>query len=149
MIITFCGHSSFNSAHEYEQKLLSLLQELIGDEQAELYLGEYGEFDSFAYECCQKFKSTHPNVKLIFVTPYISTEYQKKHLEYQKDRYDQIIYPPLENVPSKFAISRRNKWMVQQADLIIAYISHDWGGAYKTFKYAERQGKKTFNLYTQ
>lgn len=149
MIITFCGHDSFTGAQEYEQKLLSLLQELIGDGQAELYLGEYGGFDAFAYECCKKFKSTHPNVKLIFITPYISPEYQKNHLEYQKNRYDQIIYPPLEGVPQKFAIAYRNRWMVRQADAVVSYIEHSWGGAYKTYKYAERNNKKIFNLYAQ
>ena len=120
MIITFCGHSSFVPTPEYEHKLLSLLQELIGDGNAEFFLGEYGAFDAFAYECCKKFKATHPNVKLIFVTPYISPEYQKNYLNHQEMRYDHIIYPPLENVPPKFAISRRNKWMVQKADLVIA-----------------------------
>lgn len=148
MIITFCGHSSFIPTPEYEQKLLSLLQELIGDGQAELYLGEYGTSDTFAYECCKKFKATHPNVKLIFVTPYISPEYQKNHLNYQEKRYDHMIYPPLESTPPKFAISHRNKWMAQKADILIAYIQHDWGGAYKTYKYALKNKKKIFNLCT-
>ena len=146
MIITFCGHSSFVPTPEYEHKLLSLLQELIGDGNTEFFLGEYGAFDAFAYECCKKFKATHPNVKLIFVTPYISPEYQKNHLNYQEKRYDHMIYPSLENVPPKFAISRRNKWMVQKSDLVIAYIRHDWGGAYKTYQYARRLGKKICDL---
>ena len=146
MIITFCGHSTFTPTPEYEQKLLSLLHELVVDGNTVFFLGEYGAFDAFAYECCKKFKATHPNVKLIFVTPYISPEYQKNYLNHQEKRYDHIIYPPLENVPPKFAISRRNKWMVQKADLVIAYIRHDWGGAYKTYQHARRLGKKICDL---
>lgn len=146
MIITFCGHSTFTPTPEYEQKLLSLLHELVVDGNTEFFLGEHGAFDTFAYECCKKFKATHPNVKLIFVTPYISPEYQKNHLNYQEKRYDHMIYPPLENVPPKFAISRRNKWMVQKSDLVIAYIRHDWGGAYKTYQYARHLGKKICDL---
>ena len=29
----------------------------------------------------------------------------------------------------KFAISRRNEWMVDQADVVVAYVTHGWGGA--------------------
>ena len=61
--------------------------------------------------------------------------------------YDSIIYPPLENVPYKFAISKRNQWMVQQSDFIIAYVSTHFGGAYKTLLYAHKQNKPYVNLY--
>ena len=35
--------------------------------------------------------------------------------------YDSTLYPPLENVPYKFAISKRNEWMINESDLIIAF----------------------------
>ena len=56
MIITFCGHSDFKRSYNYEQKILSLLQDKIGDSQSELYFGGYGNFDAFAYECGKKYK---------------------------------------------------------------------------------------------
>ncbi len=43
--------------------------------------------------------------------------------------YDETTYPPPENTPLRYAISRRNKWLVAQADTIIAYIICSWGGA--------------------
>ena len=45
------------------------------------------------------------------------------------------------------AISKRNEWMVDRADLIIAYIEHDYGGAYKTIRYAQRKNKSIIYLY--
>ena len=36
--------------------------------------------------------------------------------------------------------------MVDCADLVISYIDHDWGGAYKTYRYAKKKGKVVFNL---
>ena len=111
-----------------------------------MYLGDYGEFDGFAYDCCKKFKETHPTVSLVFVTPYLTVQYQKNHLEYQKTRYDSIIYPEIEDKPLRFAISYRNKWMVKKADYIVCGIDHDWGGAYQTYQYAKKQKKSIFNV---
>ena len=73
-------------------------------------------------------------------------ELSKKHLAYQKDWYDEILYPSLEDKPLKFAISYRNQWMVEQADYVIAYITHEWGGAYQTYKHARKKKKEIFNL---
>ena len=64
----------------------------------------------------------------------------------EKDKYDEIIYPEIENKPLRFAISYRNQWMMQKADIVIAFVEHDWGGAYKTYQYAKRKGKRIFNL---
>ena len=36
--------------------------------------------------------------------------------------------------------------MVKKADYVVAYVSHRWGGAYTTYKYAQRKGKEIFNL---
>lgn len=113
------------------------------------FSGGYGAFDSFALFVGKEFKKTHPNTSLVFVTPYITIEYQKNHLEYLKTMYDDIIYPELEKVPLKFAISHRNKWMVEKADIVVAYVLHASSGAYKTYKYARTKGKEIFNLADQ
>ncbi len=146
MTVTFCGHSQYTSSKEDEQKIISFLTEIIGDCHAELYLGGYGSFDKFARECGKKYQGTHPNTKLIFVTPYITIDHQKDHLDNNKDLYDEILYPSLENKPLKYAISYRNKWMVEQADYVIAYITHAWGEAYQTYKHAQRKKKPLFNI---
>lgn len=146
MIITFCGHANFFKSEEYEQKILTFLEEKIGDQPADLYLGGYGDFDSFAYDCCRKYQETHPKVSLVFVTPYLDVEYQKNHLDHQRTRYDSMIYPEIEDKPKRYAILYRNKYMVEKADYVVAYVSRNWGGAYQTYKHAKRRGKLIFNL---
>ena len=146
MIVTFCGHAHFSQSKEDEQKIFAFLEDRVGDQLADMYLGGYGGFDRFAYECCKKYKEKHPNVSLVFVTPYLTATYQKKHLEYEKQRYDFIIYPEIEDKPKRYAITYRNRYMVEKADYVIAYVSHDWGGAYATYQYAKRRGKAIFNL---
>lgn len=146
MIITFCGHASYTQKEGDETAMLALLEELIGDDPAELYLGGYGAFDAFARSCGSKYQDTHPHTKLIFITPYMTEEYQKSHLEPLSPLYDTILYPPIESVHLRFAISHRNKWMVEQADVLIAYVTHDFGGAYTTCKHAKRKKKRIFDF---
>lgn len=62
------------------------------------------------------------------------------------DIYDAMIYlEGLENVPKRFAISRRNQWMAQNCDMSITYVNHNLGGAYQACKTAKRYAM-VFNL---
>ena len=142
MVLTFCGHSQFPKSEEYAQKILAFLEEKVGDKQTDMYLGGYGEFDSFAYECCKKYKERRPNISLVFVTPYLRNE----HLCEEGKAYDLILYPEIEDKPQWYAIAYRNKYMIEKAEYVVAYVAHDWGGAYTTYKYAKRKGKPIFNL---
>ncbi len=146
MIVAFCGHSDFVAKEKYERKMMALLEEKIADETVEFYLGGYGGFDDFAYRCAKKYKANKLNVTLVFITPYLTIEYQKNHLSAMKDKYDYIIYPEIEDKPKRFAITYRNRFMVDNADVVIAYVEHDWGGAYKMYKYAKSKGKVIINL---
>lgn len=146
MIVSFCGHARFVRTEEYEQRVLAFLEEKVGDTFTEFYLGGYGGFDGFAYECCKKYKATHKNVSLVFVTPYMTIEYQRNHLEDKKRSYDSIIYPEIEDKPLKYAILYRNRWMIERADYIVCGISHSWGGAYKAYQHAKRKKKTIFNV---
>ena len=146
MILTFCGHADFQKTPEMASRLLTLLEERVGNSPAELYLGGYGGFDRFAYEVASQYKQTHPQVSLVFVTPYLTEEYQRTHLTEAATRYDAILYPELERVPPRFAISYRNRYMVEKADLVIAYVCRERGGAYRTLRHALRRGKDTVNL---
>ena len=146
MVVTFCGHTQFCKTEEYEQKMLAYLEENVADSAADMYLGGYGDFDNFAYDCCKKYKKTHPKVTRVFVTPYLTLSYQKNHLDYQKARYDLILYPDIEDKPKRLALLYRNKYMIEKADFVVAYVSHNFGGAYTTYKYAKKCGKKIFNL---
>ena len=141
MIITFCGHADFRGGEEYEEKIISVLRKKRADE---VYLGGCGNFDSFAYKCALKYKKEEdPNLKLTLVTPYLDGEQKKGFFD---GEYDGIIYPSLENVPRRFAISRRNEWMVDNADIMIAFVERAFGGAYKTLSYAGKRKKKVINI---
>lgn len=142
MILTFCGHSDFRPTVALEKTLLSVLEDHVGNAQADFFLGGYGNFDTFAFRVGQCYQKTHPNVTLVFVTPYL----HDPHFSERAQAYGTVLYPPLESVPPRFAISRRNKYMVEKSDLVIGFITRSRGGAYQTYDHAVRKGKKTVNL---
>lgn len=146
MTVMFCGHANFISNEEDEREIISFLEETVGNDPAEFLFGGYGNFDEFSYLCGRKYKEKHPCVKLIFVTPYMTDEYQKNHLEHIKNKYDLIIYPEIENKPLKYAIVYRNQYMVDVSDVVIACVKHEYGGAYKTLKYAMKKNKRIKNI---
>ena len=145
MIITFCGHSNFSFSDATKDELKNLLIEKIRkNPTCKFYLGGYGDFDRLCLSVLRELKKEFSNIELLFITPYLDKNYSK--LEFAKDYYDAIIFPPIENVPRKFAILKRNEWMVNSADLVIAYVTYSWGGAAKTLSYAKRKNVPIYNL---
>ena len=145
MIITFCGHSNCLFSDEEKEKLKQLLiKEISKNPTCKFYLGGYGDFDSLCLRTLRELKTDFPDIELLFITPYLDNNYSK--LELAKYYYDDIIFPPIENVPRKFAILKRNEWMVDSADLVIAYVKYSWGGAAKTLEYAKRKKVPIINI---
>ena len=145
MKITFFGHADFLGSDK-EEKVVNLLQSVVKDGEVEFLLGGYGGFDSFSRACCQKLKRYSNKIKCTFVTPYLG-EYLENRKESLDKLYDSIVYPPIENVFKKFAIIKRNQWMIDESDLIIVYVCRNYGGAYSALQYAKKKNKKIINLY--
>ncbi len=144
MIITFCGHSLFEGNEKLKLKILKTIERVTNSTDATFYLGGYGGFDNFARLCCMEYKKTHPNSKLIFVTPYLNEAYLRFRNEY--NYYDEILYPNLETKPLKYAIIERNKWMVKNSNFLISYVTNSWSGAGKTLEFAKKYKTKYINL---
>ena len=146
MIITFIGHAFLTAKGEIMEKVRGQMRANITDELITCYLGGYGDFDEICASVCRELKN-ECLLELVYVTPYISLSEQAKIKELQEaGLYDKTIYPSLENVPKRFAISRRNKWMLENADLVIAYVDHSYGGAYKSLLSSKRKVKKLINI---
>ena len=135
MLVTFCGHKDVFYKEQVNEKLAAVVAALIEEGATEFYLGGYGDFDYMAAKIVRELKKDRPDIQSTLVIPYMDRDYNK-------ELYDGSIYPPLENTPLRFAISKRNEWMVDQADVVVAYITHDWGGASKTLEYAQRKKKR-------
>ena len=139
MIVTFCGHAQISQSEKIEQWLYDVTQRLIEQGATTFYLGGYGEFDRLAASVLRAQKKQNPQIELVLVLAYLNTGRDTSG-------YDSTVYPPLETVPHRFAISHRNRWIVESADVVVAYVLHDWGGAATTLRCA-KQRKKSIILY--
>lgn len=140
MTVTFCGHGDEIYNEVLRERLYDVLEELINKGTTEFLLGGYGAFDLLAARTVKSLKEKYPHITSVLVNAYINRGYDS-------DLYDCSEYPPIENVPKRFAIIKRNEWMVKQADILIAYVRYDWGGAAKTLEYAMKKKKHIINLY--
>lgn len=138
MIVTFCGHRQVENREQTELWLTETLEQLIAEGADTFYLGGKGAFDLLAANTLQKLKKQHPAVRSVLVLCYLN---QPLH-ETERVLYDETLYPPLESVPPRFAMARRNLWMAEHADVLVAYVKHDWGGAANTLQHARKKGKR-------
>ena len=61
--------------------------------------------------------------------------------------YSETVFPEgLENTPRRFAIAKRNSYLVSLADVVVTYVTSPAGGAAYFKEYAEKQGKRVINL---
>ena len=135
MIVTFCGHREVQESEKVRKWLYETVEGLIREGADYFYLGGYGQFDTMAAGVIRELKQKYPRIRSALVLPYLDREYDASG-------YDESIYPPLENVPRRYAISRRNEYMVDTADVVVAYVVCGFGGASKTLEYAERKHKR-------
>ncbi len=141
MVCTFFGHK--DAPKEIEPTLRSTLIDLIENKNVTVfYVGNNGNFDTMVRRQLEDLSQTYP-ITYSVVLAYLPTE---------KNKYDKLtntIYPEgLETVPKRFAIPWRNKWMIQQSDVVVTYVTHNFGGAAQFKEMAEKQNKTIINLYS-
>ena len=139
--VTFCGHAELANPDAVCVWLAETVDCLISQGAVTFYLGGYGAFDRMAASVVREKKRQHPHIESVLVLPYLDREMDASG-------YDTTVYPPLESIPRRFAISKRNEWMVDASDAVVACVTHDWGGAAKTLAYAKRK-KKQIILYPE
>lgn len=139
MIITFCGHRELYDEKEAKVWLERVTENLIVNGAEKFYLGGYGAFDRLAASVLAEQKKRYPQIELVLILPYLN---RRKDIS----PCDSSLYPSLESVPKKLAIVRRNRWMVDQADVVVSYVLHSWGGAATTLEYAKQKKKRIISF---
>ena len=151
MRVTFAGHSLIPSKNQIRELIKEQLQQIIAkEEHVTFYLGGIGDFDTLCADICRELRMEHHKIELVYISPYFTSSEQKKIKKMQEIHlYDASIYPPIERVPPKFAILKRNEWMIENSDIVIAYVNCGHGGAYRSLRIAKRKNKPIINIYDQ
>ncbi len=147
-VCTFAGHREV-----YQANISEMLDEAISkiintDDNFRFLVGGMGEFDGICSSAVRRAKRKYPNkeIRLELVLPYLTHELNENKLYYETSFDDVVIPIELAGVHYKSAITKRNRWMVEQSDWLIAFIYRDFGGAYTTLRYAEKKGLQIINL---
>ena len=103
------------------------------------YVGNQGGFDRMVYSCLRRMREKHPQIHIGVVLAY-----HPGNIKQTVDMSD-TMYPELSGHP-RFALERRNRWMIAKSNFCICYINHTWGGAYKFVQLAKSRGLTVVNL---
>jgi len=142
IVCSFFGHR--DAGDHIHTALAAEIERHITEYHADtFYVGGYGQFDGMADRILYDMKDRWPHISVYRILAYLPTGVDKNSAEKQHP----TIYPEgLETVPRQFAITRRNRWIVEQSEYIIGYVCTSWGGAHEALEYAKRKGKSVINL---
>lgn len=147
----FTGHRII-PAEEYDlisAKLEATMVQLI--HRGYQFFGAGGAlgFDTLAAMSVLKLKKDYPHIKLILVLPCRDQASRWKAsdvqvYEYIKDQADKVVYIS-ENYTAD-CMFKRNRHLVDNSSVCIAYCTKDEGGTAYTIRYAEHRMLRIINL---
>ena len=142
MICTFFGHHDCPPA--VIPKLKAVLEDLIIHYSVEqFYVGNHGYFDFCVQSVLKDLSSQYPQIHYFIVLAYVPNE----NIQFSATDFSHMIFPiAICNAPPKLAILYRNKWMEEQSDLVVTYITRSSGGAVKFARLAQEKKKIYINL---
>lgn len=141
MVCTFFGHRE--TEQEVSSKLTSILADLIENKNVDVFLvGNNGNFDAIVKTSLRNLSNVYPHIKYFVVLAYRPIEKSKN----PSFDFSDTIYPDvLADTPKRYAIDRRNRWMIDKSDYVVTYVKYH-GGAAKFKTLAERRGKTVINI---
>jgi uncharacterized phage-like protein YoqJ len=140
MTCTFFGHRDCPS--DVYGKLYDTIVYLIENQGVNTFLvGEEGGFDRMVQRVLLEIQGQYPNIACFAVKAYYNPQKTDERSLLKS------IYPEcLEAVPKRFAIDRRNRYMIDNSDFVVTYVTVSFGGAAKFADIASRKSKKVINL---
>ena len=142
-VCTFFGHR--DCPEMIKPRLREVLVDLITNKGVDtFYVGNQGRFDGIVRSVLRELEQAYPEIHYAVVLAYMPG----KKNEYE-DFSDTILPEGIETVHPRYAISWRNRWMLQRSDYVVTYITHSWGGAAQYAQKAKRAGKTVMDVSPQ
>lgn len=137
-ICTFFGHR--DCPVSIRSSLRAVLISLIETEGVtSFFVGNQGNFDAAVQSVLRDLQSQYPDITCTVVFAYMPRQPEPYGLA-------TLLPEGIEKVPKRFAISWRNRWMLDHADCVVTYVTHAWGGAAQFATRARKQGKRVYPL---
>ncbi len=141
---TFFGHRDIDC--DIKQEISAVLIKLIEEYNVTCFYVEHqGDFDNLVRQQLKKAQNIFPHIHYTVILAYFP---QEKSTETYID--EETLYPEgLENIPPKYAINKRNQWMIDHSDFVVTYVRYPFGGAAKWEEKARKRGLTVFQLATK
>ena len=128
---------------EIRRALLDEIEAALSDGYTVFVCGMARGVDLWAGEMILSLRETRPDIKLICAVPYDGVEHrwspewqQRFWAVRQAADYVQIVSPRYH----RGVFAQRNRWMVENADCVVAYVLASYGGASATLHHARARG---------
>lgn len=142
MNCTFFGHRDMRE--NIQPQLERVLRELIEHHRVDaFYVGNNGKFDLMTKRVLEKLQEENTNIRYYIVLAYMPTKNDiKGYFDFSNTIYPEI----LEQTPPKYAINKRNEWMINNSDYVVTFVNRTIGGAAKFKEIAVKKGKYVIEL---
>lgn len=138
MNCVFLGHRSVTSIAKLELKAEIIKLKSSGADC--FYVGNNGNFDFLVQSVLCEIEEDGDNIKYEIVLSYIG----EKPL---CSKIKNTLFPSgQETALPRYAISKRNEWLLEQADVMIVYLNNKISNTYKYVRRAEKKGIRIINL---
>ena len=148
VICSFVGHKLARS--DLMKEVITEVEKIVlASDESVFYSGSMGDFDKICEQAVRETKKKYPDRKICLckVLPSYGYIKDKQEQDFLKRLYDEVfVCSASDGAHYKAMIGKRNRWMMEQSDYIIAYVKYDSGGACRTLRYAQRLGKKIFRV---
>lgn len=122
---TFMGHS--NCSQDVRHSLYKTIERLIRCENVNtFYVGAQGQFDRYVYDVlCQLENAYDIDVKVVLA--YLNQKARDSYYDTDKTVFPEV----LDKTPLRFAISKRNLYMIEQSQYMVCYVNNTFSNSYK------------------
>ncbi len=140
MVCSFFAHRNIpGGLGQLLKKEISSIIEFAGTDIT-FYVGDKGHFDRLVQMTLVSLKDKYPDIKVYVILDYIPVK---------QDNYfglPTLVPETVEQAPKRFAISHRNRWMINECDLAIVYYYDVTGNTGKHVDMLKRKNKTIINI---
>lgn len=143
-VCTFFGYSQ--SPPGLRHQLRSVLVDLIeAGGVRTFYVGNQNGFDHMVCSVLRELCREYSAVSYGIVPACLPMQRQGEWVTSEGDPHT-LLPEGIETAAKGSAIAWRDLWMLEQADYVVTYVVHLWGGAAQLAHQAKKMGKRVVNL---
>ena len=138
MICTFFGHK--NAGSDVKEKIKHTVERLIKDGVVDYYVGNNGNFDYYVQVVLTEIMKNQSDVHLTVVLSNLGERALAANQEC-------TLFPEgFEMALPRFAISKRNDWLIKNSQIAVIYVNNNFTNSYKWMEKARKKGLKIINI---